>query len=352
MRGVKSAFVSVVGQDDNIGDSVLRRGLLEALRDPSIQLHVHVGDVGAGYRTGLGLRADDVLYTNRSEWFASMRMNRGVAGSSYVNNAGEIMRMKGPRYLGLEQLASFAIMRARGGALVHAGVGIRKFDTPYKRARRNPLRYFDMVAWRDSLSRDHTGVGEVQPDWAFHCERESSSSQGRDTIAVTLRGDREEPSATWVQAVRRLADETGSKIVAFTQVARDDARTIEIGRLLRADEVLSWQSDEHRKQETRIRELFGRSVGVVSDRLHALVIGATEGAYPIGMPPQRSEKLERTLAPVGFATYVATPDSLDRKLQELSTLPSPQGDVERAREQLASRSAQIRTLILDGRKGN
>ncbi|MGB3773297.1 MAG: hypothetical protein WBA00_19330, partial [Rhodococcus sp. (in: high G+C Gram-positive bacteria)] len=60
-------FVSVTGQRDNVGDTVLRRHLLEALR-PHGTLHLWVGTSPDSYLSGLRLRPDDVVYRRRRRW--------------------------------------------------------------------------------------------------------------------------------------------------------------------------------------------------------------------------------------------------------------------------------------------
>lgn len=346
---MKSVFVSVVGQDDNIGDSILRRGLLNALREDGVQLHVHIGDVGCGYVSGLDIRPDDVVYRSRHEWRDSMRMRRANVPTSYVGNAGEILRMKGPRQFGKADLLGFASIRARGGSLISTGLGIRTFDTASNVARVNAFRAFDLVTWRDRLSRDHADIGEVRPDWGFACDRESEQVDSRDVLAVSVRGDRPLPAQAWFDAVRRVAVAADLRVVTFAQVARDDERAVELSESLGSAEAVRWSTNSHRQQERLVRELFGRAAGVISDRLHALIVGATEGAYPIGLPPEPNQKSQRTLAPADFAHYVEDLTALDQHIDQLAHRPSPEASVAHARAELNELTARMRVL-LGGRK--
>ncbi len=68
-------FLSTWGQNDNIGDSILRRGLLRSFQGmDGVELHVHVGrrEPGEandeGYLSALGLRGDEVLYDRAIDW--------------------------------------------------------------------------------------------------------------------------------------------------------------------------------------------------------------------------------------------------------------------------------------------
>ena len=60
-------FVDVRGQTENLGDSVLRRAWLDALR-PIGELNALVGD-DPEYASGLGLTGSDRVFTQWRPWF-------------------------------------------------------------------------------------------------------------------------------------------------------------------------------------------------------------------------------------------------------------------------------------------
>lgn len=346
---MRNLFVEVTGQHDNIGDSLLRRGMLDAIRHPDIQLHIRIGEDDS-YTTGLGLQAADITYRERTDWEKAIGTDRGRGNSSFLANAGEVIRVRGPRYLRPKVLRQLIHLRRRGGALLHTGVGVRDLETSPRLAKLSALRFFDMVTWRDAASRDYAGVGEVQPDWGFATGSENIATDAtRDVLAVSVRGDRDQPDEEWSGLVRSLADALNLRIVTFSQVMRDSALAETLGRTLKADDVLRWNSADHAPQEARVRELFRRSVGVVSDRVHGLIMGATEGAYPIGLPPRPNAKSLRTLAPVGFPLYVRTADdwsaSIDR-LGEHDLLQETTQAVAHARTTLSSRAKAMTDEVL------
>ncbi|MCI2956075.1 hypothetical protein MN032_00075 [Agromyces atrinae] len=348
---MKSLFLSVIGQDDNIGDSALRRGLISGLRSPDIQLHLYVGGNSSGYVTGLGVSPADVLYTERSEWLASMRVNRGRGNSSYSSNAGEVSTMTGPRYLGRDQLASLLKVRSNGGALVHTGVGIRSPYTSSRIAKWSALRWFDIVTWRDEVSRDYAGVGAVAPDWGFNTDAGGTTDDSvgeRSTIVVSLRGDREYPSPEWFTAVKTIIAHYGVQPVILVQVKRDGERAVEIASELgSAARVVPWESDDHHTQEEVARHVYRDAIAVVSDRLHALILGATEGAYPLGFPPSDPRKLTRTLAPARFEYF--EPSVAGLEVEALPTTAQMLDDViartRQARAELEELSMRIRRCV-------
>lgn len=348
---MKNLFVEVIGQHDNVGDSMLRRGMLDSIRHPAIQLHVQVGGTPDGYVSGLGLGDADVIYRSRREWSEAIGAGRSHGSASFLANAGEVIRVRGPRYLRPKLLAKLASLRQRGGALLHTGVGVRDLDTRAWLAKTSALRFFDLVTWRDAASRDYAGIGEVQPDWGFATDGVTSKphDKSRDILAVSIRGDRARPDDAWQSAVRELANGLNLRIVTFSQVARDTPLAEELGRTLDADDVVTWTSEDHATQEERVRALFRRSACVVSDRLHGLILGATEGAYPVGMPPLPNAKSLRTLAPVGFPRHVATIHSLHESIDALggADLAHETRDaVARARRALMSRAREIADIVL------
>lgn len=346
---MKSLFVEVIGQHDNVGDSLLRRGMLDSIRHPKVELHVQVGPLD-DYVTGLGLRDEDVIYRDRARWVAALGEDRGLGRSSFLANAGEAIAVRGPRYLRPRVLRQLVSLRRRGGALLHTGVGVRDLETRRWLAKMSALRYFDLVTWRDAPSRDYAGIGEVQPDWGFATGPSTiESDSGRDVLAVSVRGDREGPSDEWIAAVRELAGGLGLRIVTFSQVVRDSELAAELGRRLDADDVILWGSTNHAMQEARVRALFRQSTGVISDRVHGLIVGATEGAYPIGLPPRPNPKSQRTLAPVGFPLHVPAIQGLTASIDQLGEsdlLGAAARATETARRKLSSRAAQIVDHVL------
>ncbi len=303
-------LVSAVGQHDNIGDTVLRRAYLDVVR-PLGRLHVFVGDKPDGYVAGLRLHPDDVVHRDPTAWRTAVR--RGLlAGACYGFDSGEteVRRPYAKRYARLAPL--LAVNKARGGTAVQVGTGVREAQA-WRVPIAATLRLLDVVAWRDAYSRDLMGVGQVAPDWAFALGPDEGAlrddTQERPLLAVAVRqgtGDvrREPPDAAWAGRVRALADALGLTPVVVTQVGRDGPTGDRLAHDLGAEHV-AWPHDDHAVQEDVLRDVYRRSRYVLSDRLHVVVVAATEGAVPVGLtaptaPDAAPDKVERTLTAAGI----------------------------------------------------
>ena len=323
-------FVNVGGQRDNIGDSLLRRAYLDALR-PLGPLHAYVGP-DAGYTSGLGLRDGDTAYTSPARWLVGAARSALLRRTVFGVNTGEVVGTAEEHRKGRWQPLLARLVRLRRGAVVLAGVSIRPGTSKANTSLPALAPLAASPTWRDSATRDEIGRGTVQPDWAFglgSAPEQWAPVTERPVIAVTMRGDRPMPGDDWFDAIRTLAESTGCTPVALVQVRRDAERAAAIAERLGC-ESLDWGDDlDHAAQEARVRELYGRSLAVVSDRIHALIVGYTEGAVPLGFSTGGTEKVVRSLRPateVAFcaeagtytSTWTAALEKRDRLAADLS----------------------------------
>lgn len=340
-------FVPATGQDDNLGDSVLRRGLLEGLRAPGVQLNVFVGSSSLDYQSGLGLRGDDRLYRPEDHWRRDVVREVSAGRGSFVYNAGEVQVANGALRSNLIQLGINVAGRARGHGSIQTGVGIRDVKDRWAGGRKAALRRAAIVSWRDAASRDAAGIGSVNPDWAFALGGEAADRGAqRRFLTVTMRHDRPAPDEAWLRAVMQIADSHSLTIAVVTQVRRDLDRAQEIASAV-GGELLAWESGSHAEWEIAIRAHYRQTALLVSDRLHALVIGLTEGAVPLGLTTASDEKLRRTLDAAALPactlpgeSAALAPGLADAVLAQSSTFTK--GALE-ARQTLAELAAQIRS---------
>ncbi len=346
-------FLSTWGQNYNLGDSVLRRGLLQAFRGDGVALHVFVGDNDAGYLSALGLRDTDVLYTERDRWWRAAAGRMLAERTVLVQTAGELVLPAGSRTAGWRSVLGGALARAGGGAAVHLGAGLRDPSAPLPPLERRARRTFAQVAWRDEDTARAFGTGDVAPDWAFGegTEPDASGRVGpprddRSVMAVTLRGDRAPLTATQVARVRAIADEHGWTLRVFTQVRTDADRARELSTRLRCTAPpLVWGDESHADWERRVRDLFARSAAVVSDRAHALIIGSSEGAIPVGLSGASVRKVVRLLRPAGFELPEGDGDELSTYVRAMAADPrSVDVRVAAARRTVQAMAARARAL--------
>lgn len=286
-------YAGCTGQEDNIGDVVLRRRFLHAIR-PFGRLHVYVGDASPSFVEGLELSPSDKVYTDRAAWLGAC----GKGDSSYFKNPGEIG-------VGLREEVAHLIASLRlkfhGGKFFILGPGLRgPISWMRKLALRPALACSSLCYWRDSFSPAHLKVGKVMPDWAFADfgpEKQPPNSSPvpsalRGKMAVSLRYDREYPSGEWLKGVREFARRAGLEIIVVTQVRRDGVRSKALARDLDAG-LMDWGDESHLEQESRLRFLYRECRLIISDRLHVLIIGLTEGAVPLCCIPYDEVKVGR-----------------------------------------------------------
>jgi hypothetical protein len=276
--------VPLVGQFENLGDIILRRQLARWLA-PAGQLNVYVGPATAEYVEGLELPADARVHTDLMAWMRSILAAEG--GSSFAFMPGEVVLSRDHIRDHLGVLPAVAAVKARGGKVIRVGEGIRA-DSRLAALMRPSVLAADVLAWRDELTRSVFGRGTVMPDLAF-AEGSSQSeldaldaAADRPYLAVSLRADRPAQDAVWLAAVRAAAQQLGLRILAVSQVKMDAASAERLGRELDAD-VLPWDPAAESGQEERLRAAYRRSALVLSDRLHVLIAGLTEGAVPLGL---------------------------------------------------------------------
>lgn len=301
-----SAFVLATGQDDNIGDVVLRRRMLRATA-PFGKRHVFIHKASPGFIEGLALDPGDELYTQFGRWFDAATREACREAITLVHNAGELV-LNAPAARKQAALGALgSLVRARGGVVIRTGAGLRQYDL--MATLLNVTTRIDSVTlWRDPDTKAWVGRGEAMPDWAFG-ERSSSGTTlgsdpgaaGRRYIAITMRGDRAAPDDVWVATVKRLAAARNADLVVLVQVRRDRAMCRALADRLDAD-LLDWPDERsHLEQEGLIRSVYRASLCVVSDRLHGLVIALTEGALPLGLLNHDDRKIARHFGAAGIA---------------------------------------------------
>jgi hypothetical protein len=338
-------FASVLGQVDNVGDTVLRRAFLEALR-PAGELQLFVGERDASYLSGLGLAETDTLFRSQSDWRHEISHTSLREASVYAFNAGEmeVRQTYAKQYLRLAPL--LLASRLRGGHAVHAGFGVRK-ATAWRVPIAATLRLCDIVSWRDEESRSAMGLGRVAPDWAFAAGSTDAFLTGNDAaadrplLAVSVRYNGVRPDAAWVRSVRSLAAALDLSVVTVAQILRDGPLAEELAAELGGEAVV-WDNPEHAAQEERLRAVYRRSSLIVTDRLHAAVMALTEGALPLALSNSASDKVPRTLAAAGIRGV-----GVDSVLPDAAALERTARDVLSRREPLLLQVVDARERLRD-----
>lgn len=366
-------FLSTWGQSDNIGDSILRRGQLRTFQDiDGVQLHVHVGRKdpepnAEDYLTGIGLDGSEKQYDTAAVWLLRALGSAAAARTILVMPTGEIMMPERfRRYWGWWTLLGVLGPKVRGGAAVQIGAGVRMATVgkrgdgtrvvreevevpPLERiARRN----MPVVAWRDANTRNSFQVGDVAPDWAFGEGPDPAGGLGpapsaRKVLAVTMRADRDVLTEDKIALIREIADMHGLRIQVYSQVRRDRETMEKLAEILHpGTPAIVMRDESHGEWEALVRNLYRDSAIVVSDRLHALIIAATEGAIPLALSNWTTEKAVRMLKPGGFDLPSQEPDAIKSYLVEM--LADPEAVSRRiigARAELDGVRGRLRALV-------
>ncbi|GAB3926791.1 hypothetical protein GCM10011575_08430 [Microlunatus endophyticus] len=305
--GIQDVFAHLSGQDDNLGDSALRAGYFLAAQGDGRRFHLHFGVQSDDYLSGLPLTPAHRVYADPVDWLeAGATAFRPVL----LLNTGEINPLPGA-YPRKEPALQLQRVLGRGGIVILAGAGLRQPSVADQVCFHPALREAALVSWRDTVSRDAAGFGDVAPDWGYALGSPTAqwpSADSRPLLAVTLRYDRPWPGDGWIAAVRSLAARTGTRIVTLAQVARDAPRAVRLAAAL-GGEYRTPPSMRHPDLDAHVRAIYRQSLAVVSDRAHGLIIGATEGAFPVGSADD-PQKIARLLAVAGLADLVGRHDQL------------------------------------------
>ena len=341
---MQEIFIHPSGQDDNLGDSALRAGLLTAVRRETHRFHVHLEGQSSDYLAGVPLSPRDIVYATQREWSQALA---NTDRPTYLVNAGEVNPKPGHSFPGAGRIRDMRRTKANGGVVIAAGLGLKTPADAAAVAFDDTLRHSAVMSWRDRVSRDAAGFGSSAPDWAFHLGSPLSAWIDRDQrtlLAVTLRFDRPWPDDVWLAAVRALAARIHARIVTVAQVARDAPRAVKLAEAVHGDYLVA-PSTRHDDLDAHVRSVYARSAAVVSDRAHALIMGATEGAYPLGSAAD-PDKIRRLLdiAGVGALTgdhvgFAARAELLEDVLPALAT------SVDSARAELNGLAARIQKAI-------
>lgn len=301
------------GQYENIGDIILRRPLLDWAREAGT-LHVYVGASPDGYDEGLGIQPADRVYRSFRSWYAAL-LRAAIAGTAHsVYKPGEIQLTLIGMKEHVAMLPAASLVRLRRGTVSRIGVGARNF-APLPRALMWPSNALSSYTrWRDDRTADYLGHGSAAPDLGFHegmpddelAMSVADAAPARDLLVVSLRADAEVaprpyPDAAWFAALRSAADTLDLRICVVSQVSVDDDRSQRLARDFGGVQLVPWpELGDHGPQEERLRAVYRRAAVAASDRLHVLIAGLTEGAAPVGLQLDDSDKISRHFSTIGL----------------------------------------------------
>ncbi|WP_162903767.1 polysaccharide pyruvyl transferase family protein [Leucobacter sp. wl10] len=333
MKKKSPAYLWLTGHVRNVGDSMLRRPLADLYRETG-PISVWSGAPGSGYEKGLRITNAESARSFLA-WALEFTLAAIRGKPTFVFNAGEFGVTKA-YFFGLLALApALALASAKGSNIIWAGAGVKELRRYFMWPFKTLAKRADVLLWRDVTSTGLMGRGDIMPDWGFGLgpggEKASTikdvSIAARRYIAISLRGDRQQPSQEWIEAVGRLALRVNRKLICVVQVEDDEQMAQYVANRLNA-EVVAWGDSNHWEQERRIRLTYSQAVLTLSDRLHGLIIAATEGSIPLGWCEATTPKVANHFEVIGADwvgprsdSIIELLDSLDEaRIEALSTL--------------------------------
>ena len=340
-------FVWCSGQDDNIGDVVLRRRLLAELHAYG-PARIFLGEAASpSFIDALCLRPSDQVFHSAAEWRAAAHRAATDGPVLCVGKPGEMATDMKELRRALRRLLLHRLVIRSGGIVVQLGIGARRQPGRLLPLFRLAFHYHQLVRWRDPRSQAEFGLGGVMPDWGF----DDFGSTGRPPalrvarrplVAISLRGDRPMPGTAWLDGVAAFCRQSSLRPLVVTQVRRDQERGRALAAALDA-EILDWNGETHVEQEDRLRDAYARCALVVSDRLHVLIVGFTEGAVPICLLDRAEDKIGRHFDAIGYmgSSVDATQDGAAEIAAHLHAALRRTVDIQDARTNASAMIAQV-----------
>ena len=311
-------LIYLSGPYKNVGDALIRRRALSWAREVGPVTVLLGGSSSKVWSEALGLTPDDTILRSKSAWVraAFSLSSRPVL----FIEPGEFNTDR--RFLSFHafMLSVALLVRLRGGTVAQMPRSLARRSALGTALYRSTLGRRGSVLWREKPSwiffREK---GDVVPDIAFDDpDSVTTTSHPRDLMIVSTRSDRPSLDDRHLQWIKDFAADRGLSLVTVSQVAEDDSRTVELARALDARPVL-WGYNSSNEQEALVRDLYARSVLVLSDRLHVLVLAALHGASPTEIVPSPNGKAAKHFDAVGLPgiSHDATPITSAEDLHEL-----------------------------------
>ncbi|MCJ1706810.1 polysaccharide pyruvyl transferase family protein [Microbacterium sp. VKM Ac-2923] len=255
--------------------------MVDLITAPDARLHVSVGKMPQPYIDAFDLPDDAKKYPTTRGFvvaFVTSALRRRTA----------VVFPPGPYPLtswrsagrGVLAITMSLLARTTGGASVTVGKSVRGRHRGARAVEKVLIRISNIYVARDRLSAISVGVPiTAAPDLALLASPSDSST--RRFVPLSFRSDR----PLDVEFLRAVVDwaRTESLVPVFvTQVARDGARHAEHAAELGVDH-LEWGAKSHRQQLMDITALYSESSLVVTDRLHAALLGVLGGAVPVAV---------------------------------------------------------------------
>lgn len=323
-------FLSASAQEENLGDLILRRTMLRWLDDPPLEVNLYVGSMPAQYVAALQ-SGQARRYTNNREWTVALLKSLTRRGRTVLlfspGQQGLVLRKLEVVHASINILLAIAV-RVRGGLVIKVGRSLEGPSRAMLLLERILARLCNVYVLRDRTSaRKIAARTEVVPDLAVGAtERVTERVRPRRFVAFSWRHDREVPIALMENSIA-YARRRGLQPILVTQVWKDNDVH---ARLATQFDIahLEWTDRDHGRQLDRVLDVYEETEVILSNRLHALILGWNSGVLPLGYSSPSDAKIWNHLEELGLDQSVVR-DSDAARLDDLLS----SGDLAKAARQ-------------------
>lgn len=316
-------YVWLTGHIRNVGDSALRRPYVHSIKSfNDVQVWGGRKPESDGYLSGLQLSENEISPSFFS-WYRKLCLDLTKRKVNFAFNAGAFGVTKEYFFGILAILPLLVVLKLRGGKVLWLGSAIatkkKGFTWPFFIL----AGIADSMRWRDTESSSVFVKRKSMPDWAFGAkplvseEQIDDVSRRRNKLVLSLRGDRTYPSEEWLDLVEDLANRLRLQIVVCVQVKEDQLYAEKMADRFAA-ELVGWEYETHIDQERLVRSVYKDTQLILSDRLHGLIIAATEGAVPLGWCESSTTKISRHFNQVNAQWVSCDPGSVNSSIRDLT----------------------------------
>jgi hypothetical protein len=347
----KPIFLSVSAQEENLGDLILRKAIVDWVRSNGDTTHVYVGSMPAPYIAALNLDGFHI-YDDIKAWTLALARYAVRGPSGFVFSPGQqgLVFRRAEFVHAIANVGLALLVRIRGGVVVKIGRSLEGSNIAMLTLERI-LRGLSTHYWlRDPRSgRTLGGRFETIPDVAVVAERAvvrtGFTADARKYAVLSFRHDRDLPLDVISEYVE-TASEIGLTPILVTQVWKDDQKHAELAATL-GIQHLAWADRDHAQQHRRVERIYDDAATILSNRLHSLILGWNSGAMPIGHSSPSDRKIRDHMIELGLRDFVVSSGMEVSPLVRRAVQASTRDQLDRIHREATARVLAVKKLLQD-----
>lgn len=347
----RTAFMSIAAAEMNLGDMFIRRAVTRLLAEHGVEAVVFTGRMGASYVDAFEFPRDWICTS--SPWkFVRLLCRKLITRQAAIIIApapatlDKIISISALKRWGVTSLLASATLL--GNSVIVLGRAVRGSGRLTLFSEKLIAKFSLIYLARDSQTARIVGCGsKLAPDLGFAASAlrvhfDADSLRARKTIALSFR---RMPDVRTLSGFVSDFQSQGYDFWTVTQVREDRTLNKTIAQSC-GIEHLDWPDwRSHLDQESLVARMYSNCVAVVSDRLHALIIGGRYGAIPVIADRSGEDKLHATL------DVHLNPQSVwlygDRECQTSIELDLSPAEAARTHAAFAAATADLERSLLD-----